>query len=76
MDGGPSPFASPRPLMRQEPLHELQPFFAGINTGNGPTENQTRGPAVVTSGLRCAIASFISGWYNSKFYPELSALPG
>lgn len=31
--------------MRQEPLHKLQPFFAGINTGNGPTENQTTRPS-------------------------------
>ncbi len=62
--------------MQQEHFIELQPFFAGIYTGNGPTEIRLRGPAVVTSGLRCAIASLFRCWYSSKFYPELSALPG
>ncbi len=56
----PVPFASPLPLMQQEPLHRIAALFTGIYTGNGPTENQTTRPSVVTSGLRCAIASFIS----------------
>ncbi len=56
----PVAISSPQPLMQQEPLHRIAALLCGIYTGNGPTENQTTRPSGGNSGLRCAIASFIS----------------